>query len=67
MELVEAGGNGFLADPNDQVAFAKALRSLLADHEDLQNARQASLLMAHRFDIRTVVDQYETILQKIVD
>jgi glycosyltransferase involved in cell wall biosynthesis len=66
VELVEPGYNGFLADPGDRKALSAALRSLLSDRKALQNARQASLVLAHRFDIRTVVDQYETIFNEIV-
>ena len=66
VDLVEPGTNGFLADPGDRAAFSKALRSLLSDHNALQNARQASLDLAGHFDIRAVVDQYETIFEEIV-
>jgi L-malate glycosyltransferase len=66
VELVRPGDNGFLADPGDREMLSNALRSLLSDRRALQNARQASLVLAHRFDIRTVVDKYETIFKKIV-
>jgi L-malate glycosyltransferase len=66
VDLVEPGSNGFLADPGDREAFSSALRSLLSDRKALQNARQASLNLARRFDIRTVVDQYETIFRETV-
>jgi glycosyltransferase involved in cell wall biosynthesis len=66
VELVEPGSNGFLADPGDREAFSGALRSLLSDPKTLQNARQASRALAVRFDIKTVVDRYETIFQNII-
>jgi L-malate glycosyltransferase len=66
IDLVEPGSNGFLADPNDRDAFSSALRRLLSDQKALQNARQASRILAGRFDIKTVVDRYETIFKKIV-
>ena len=66
VDLVEPGINGYLADPGDRKALSNALRSLLSDRKALQNARQASRALAHRFDIRAVVDEYETIFQEIV-
>jgi glycosyltransferase involved in cell wall biosynthesis len=66
VDLVEPGYNGFLADSSDRQAFSGALRSLLSDRNALQNARQASRDLSDRFDIKTVVDRYETIFQEIV-
>ncbi len=66
IDLVEPGYNGFLADPSDREAFSSALRGLLSNRQALQNARQASRVLAGRFDIRTVVDRYETIFNQIV-
>jgi glycosyltransferase involved in cell wall biosynthesis len=66
VDLVEPGTNGFLADPGDREAFSSGLRSLLSDRYALHNARQASRVLANRFDIKTVVDKYETIFGEIV-
>ena len=66
VELVQQGVNGFLADPGDREALSGALRGLLSNHEDLQNARQASRDLARRFDIRNVVDEFEIIFRKII-
>jgi L-malate glycosyltransferase len=66
VDLVDQGNNGFLADPGDLESLSTALRSLLNDREALQKARQASRAMAERFDIRSVVDQYEAIFREIV-
>jgi L-malate glycosyltransferase len=65
VDLVQPGDNGFLSDPGDREALAKALRSLLSDLTVLQKARKASLALARRFDIKTVVDNYETIFMEI--
>lgn len=65
VELVRPGKNGYLVNPGDRSAAAGALRSLLSNHAALQNARQASRELANRFDIRTVVDEYETVFRKI--
>jgi glycosyltransferase involved in cell wall biosynthesis len=66
VDLVEPGQNGFLADAGDREAFSSALRSLLSDPQALQQARQASRLLAGRFDIRAVADGYEAIFQNCV-
>ena len=65
VDLVEPGYNGFLADPDDREALSNALRSLLSNRNALQNARRASRALAPRFNIRTVVDRYETLFQEI--
>lgn len=66
VDLVEPGYNGFLADSSDRQAFSGALRSLLSDPNALQNARQASRALVGRFDIRSIVDKYETVFREIV-
>ena len=66
VEIVEPGYNGFLVDPGDREGFSNSLRSLLSNLQALQNARQASRKLASRFDIKTVVDKYESIFQEIV-
>jgi glycosyltransferase involved in cell wall biosynthesis len=66
VELVEPGYNGYLADPGDREAYTNALRSLLSDRKVLLNARKASRDLAHRFDMRTLVDKYETIFGEII-
>jgi glycosyltransferase involved in cell wall biosynthesis len=65
VELVQPGYNGFLADPGDRDAFSTALRSLLSNPEALLNARRASCDLARRFDLKTIVDEYETVFLEI--
>ncbi len=64
IDLVEQGGNGFLHDPADLDGFVSSLRSLLVDDDALLRARNASLKIAHRFDLVHIVDRYETIFSK---
>ena len=66
VDLVEPGYNGFLANIGDREVFSSVLRSLLSNRHALQNARQASRKLAYQFDIRTVVDRYESIFGGIV-
>jgi len=66
VELVEPGRNGFLADSGDREALCGALRSLLSNHNALIKARRASRHLARRFDIKVVVDGYETIFHEVI-
>ena len=61
IDLVEQGGNGFLHEPSDVDGFVTSLRSLLMNDEVLLRARNASLKIAHRFDLVQIVDRYEKI------
>jgi glycosyltransferase involved in cell wall biosynthesis len=65
VDLVEPGLNGFLAAPSDRQAFCSALRRFLPDPAALLAARRASLVLAGRFDIGNVVDQYEAVFREI--
>ena len=64
VDLVEPGRNGFLADPGDKQAFSHALRGLLIDRVALLKARRASLNLARRFNIESVVDEYEMVFRE---
>ncbi|MBI3172937.1 MAG: glycosyltransferase family 4 protein [Chloroflexi bacterium] len=66
IDLVEQGGNGFLHEPADLDGFVFSLRSLLSDESALLRARNASLKIAHRFDLVRIVDRYESIFTKVI-
>ena len=63
VELVEEGVNGFLADAAQPEGFERGLRRLLEDREFLLSARKASREMAKKFELGTVVDAYEELLE----
>ena len=65
-DLVDPGRNGYLADSGDTKAFSKGLRDLLTDPGTLLKARQASRELALRFDIRSVVNKYESVFKDVV-
>ncbi|MDP2778524.1 MAG: glycosyltransferase family 4 protein, partial [Anaerolineales bacterium] len=67
MDLVEHARNGYLIEVGDQAAFSQALRELISKPEILLQFRKASIEKSHDFDIKKVVDQYESILQNGVD
>lgn len=62
VDLVENGVNGWLVPPSDQPGFATALRSLLSDPAKLLSARLASRRLAQKFDLETIISQYEAVL-----
>jgi glycosyltransferase involved in cell wall biosynthesis len=64
LDLVEQGQNGFLHEPSDVDGFVASLRSLLMDDGALLRARNASLKIAHRFDLVHIVDRYENMFAK---
>lgn len=66
LELVRSEENGFLCESSDEAGFQAALRSLLVDPQKLLAFRRASRLLAARFDISRVIDQYEQVLLEAV-
>ena len=60
-DLVENGVNGFLCPPTDILAFERSLRRIL-DTDLLLSMKRASRRVAKKFELETVVDQYEKIL-----
>lgn len=59
IDLVEVGKNGFLYDPDDRDGMIEGLRSLISDLDYLYSARKQSLIIAQRFSLETVVNQYQ--------
>jgi glycosyltransferase involved in cell wall biosynthesis len=66
IDLVEQGVNGFLFDTTRPDEGMSCLRQLLSDQHCLQSARQASRQMASKFDLKEIIDQYETVFMKAV-
>jgi L-malate glycosyltransferase len=64
-ELVRDGENGFLFPAGNVDALAASLQKLLEDPAMLQSARQKSREMAKKFDLETIVDQYETLFSQV--
>lgn len=61
-DVVDEGRNGFMIDPQDVAGFAAVLRRLLSDPRALQVFRQESRALAAKFDMETIVAQYEQVL-----
>lgn len=66
LELVRDGENGFLFPVGDVDALTAALRRLLSDASVLQSAQAKSLEMSKKFDLATIVGQYEMLFNTII-
>jgi len=64
-ELVQDGQNGFLFPVGNVEALVSALQQLLVSPSMLQSAQQESLKLAKKFDLETIVGQYEGLLSSI--
>jgi len=67
LDLVDPGENGYLIDLKDEAGFSSALRELISNHGQLAKFRGASLEKSKDFDIEKIVNQYETIMTKVVE
>jgi glycosyltransferase involved in cell wall biosynthesis len=67
LDLVDNEKNGFLIDVRDIPAFSRALRELISNPESLLRFREASLKKAGGFDIEKIADQYQAILQGVLN
>jgi glycosyltransferase involved in cell wall biosynthesis len=61
-DVVEDGRNGALCEMTPE-SFASALRAIFSDAQKLHAMREASSLLAERFDLSRSVDAYERILR----
>jgi len=66
VDLVVNGENSYLFSPHDPQEIMRNLRSLLESRDFLHKARLRSRELAHAFDVTSVVDRYENILNEVV-
>ena len=67
IDLVDHARNGYLIEVQDKMAFSQALRELISKPEILLQFRKASVIKSRDFDIQKVVDQYQMIMQDVVN
>jgi glycosyltransferase involved in cell wall biosynthesis len=67
VDQVEEGQNGFLVDKNRPADFSIALEQLLTHKVSLGRFREASLHKASDFDIKNIVQRYETYFEEIAN
>jgi glycosyltransferase involved in cell wall biosynthesis len=65
LELVENGVNGFTFPTNNIAALTESLKKLLQNPSMLQSAQAKSRQLAQKYDLDTVVSQYETLFQSL--
>ena len=66
-DVLEDGTNGYVAAVDNPAAFAEKIRRLLHSDQKLLSMMRASLQKARMFDLRAIVAQYETVLQRVAD
>jgi len=64
-ELLRDGENGFLFPAGDVDALTTALKKLLEEPAMLQSAQQKSRELAKKFDLETIIGQYETLFSNV--
>lgn len=64
-DLVENGKNGFVREQNDFVAFASAIKNIMADKETLASMSKASKKNAKQYDITNVQKELKEIYKEM--
>lgn len=64
-DLVENGRNGHLLPPNSLEGWISQLRKLLPDPDRLLAMRRESWMMASRFDLENIADEYEGVYRRV--
>ncbi len=67
LDLVDNGKNGYLIEVRDVSAFSNSLREIISDPSVLLRLREASVEKSHQFDIQKVAEQYQAILQGVLN
>ena len=65
-EIILAGRNGFVEDPDDTDGFVRDFTELLTSSEKLLNFRKTSLEEAKAFDIKIISKDYERVFTDVV-
>lgn len=65
LELVCDGENGFLFPVGDLDALTDRLKKLLESPSVLQSAQESSRALAKKFDLATIIDQYEALFETV--
>jgi glycosyltransferase involved in cell wall biosynthesis len=66
IDLVKPGENGFLYDPDDVAGMCAGLGKLLSEPETLLNARGKSLAFSDRYDLASIISQYEQLFAEVI-
>lgn len=66
-DLVEEGQNGFRISLSEPAAFAERVARLARDSALLEAFRQQSVIVAKKFDLETISDRFEALLQRAAE
>ncbi len=64
-EIVHDGKNGFLVDDGDVAGFTAALRTLVERDDVRRRCGRESLEESHRYDARTVIAEWKSLLDRL--
>ena len=67
LELVRDGENGFIFPVGDLDALTNQLKKLIQNPSVLQSAQAKSREMARKFDLATIIDQYESLFEAVIE
>lgn len=65
-EVNENGVSGFLSNVGDVEAMAKNTLKILSDNATLEKFKEGAYLQAKKFDIHTVLPQYEKLYESVI-
>jgi glycosyltransferase involved in cell wall biosynthesis len=65
-EIITQGKNGFMSKVGDLDSMSKNAISILRENEILENFRKEARLQAARFDISSIVPQYEKLYERVI-
>ncbi|MDA0798811.1 MAG: glycosyltransferase [Chloroflexi bacterium] len=66
-EIIQDGATGVLCDPDSADALATALRALISDEPLRQQLASAAQETPARFDVPTIVGQYEALFDQLLE
>lgn len=65
-DLVKDGRNGYLIPPAETQIWVQRVKDLLMDHDALLNFRRESLQKAREFDLDSIVQEYLTLFENVI-
>lgn len=65
-ELIKDGYNGYLVELNDVNGMALGMKKLMTDEEEMNLFGKRNRAMSSKFETETIVDQWETLINKVV-
>lgn len=64
-DIIISGQNGIITPDGDEIAFAKAILSLMKDPNLTHKLAQQALITCRKFSVETIVDKWEDLINNI--